>query len=99
MTFVENTIDEVDDAQPSVKGEPPPIYRIYGGSKIPVSSSVGKVFKRKYDAAKKAYEHIYGLWEEAFKYYNNDQSRMMTTTRGIFKRGDGTENVILSNLN
>lgn len=99
MAFVDNDAVAESEATPLPQKEAPPIYRIYEGSKIPVSSSVGKVFKRKYDAAKKAYEHIYGLWEEAFKYYNNDQSRTLETPRGIFKRGDGTENIILANLN
>lgn len=101
MTFVDQdtAIEDVGNEPAAPVKEAPPIYRVYVGSKIPVSSSVGKVFKRKYDAAKKAYEHIYGLWEEAFRYYNNDQSRMMQTSRGIFKRGDGTENIIMSNIN
>lgn len=98
MTFV-------DDAQTDSEAETEkvetaqPLFRIYEKSRIPVGKSIGKMFQKKYLAAQKAYEHIYSIWEEAFKYYNNDQSRTIQTTRGIFRRGDGTDNIVFSNLN
>lgn len=98
MTFV-------DDAQTDAEEEPEavettqPLYRVYEKSRIPVGRSIGQMFKKKYLAAQKAYEHVYAIWEEAFKYYNNDQSRTMQTTKGVFRRGDGTDNLVFSNLN
>lgn len=94
-------VDDIASGEPvPAKSETvQPLYQVYEGSRIAVSSSVGKAFKRRLDAAVKAYEHINLIWEECFKYYNNDQTRAQTTMRGIFKRGDGTENIVFSNLN
>lgn len=76
-----------------------PLYRIYEGSRIAVSRQVGKSFKRKMEASLAAHDALYLIMEEIFKYYNNDHTKTQTTQRGVFKRGDGTENVIFSNLN
>jgi hypothetical protein len=92
--FDVNTVGEVHD-QP----QPQPLYRIYEGSKVAISKSVGKVWKNKVDAAKKAYDVINNFWEEAFRYYNNSQNKANMTPRGVFHRGDGTENIVFSNLN
>ena len=76
-----------------------PLFQIYEGSRIAVGKAVGKMCQRKVEAAQAAYEHVYNIWEEVFRYYNHDQSRTQNTPRGIFKRGDGTENIVFSNLN
>lgn len=81
------------------ESEPEQLYRIYSGSKIPISRQVGIMWKRKFDAAMKAYESTHAAWNQVFQYYNNDQTKSMDTPRGVFKRGDGTENVVYSNLN
>src|SRR5439155_388478 len=88
---VSHTTEADDTAQP--------LYRIYKDSRLPVGKAIGKMMKKRYDAAKKAYEHVYSVWEEAFRYYNNDHMSSMNTTKGLFKRGDNTENVIFSNTN
>lgn len=76
-----------------------PVYRIYEGSRIAISSSVGKLWQRKINAAVKAYEQVAIVWDEVFKYYNNNQNKPIESSRGTFKRGDVTENVVFSNLN
>lgn len=74
-------------------------YRIYAGSRIAVGSGTGKWWKRLYDASTKAYEDIWNVWDQVYGYYNNHQNATQDTPRGVFKRGDGTENVVYSNIN
>lgn len=101
----EDTIPEGDDifdvdAQ-EVKEEkaPEPLFRIYKGSKIAVSRSLGKMWQSKRDAAIAAYDAIYEAWNQSFAYYNNNQNKTLDTPRGTFRRGDSTENIVYSNLN
>jgi hypothetical protein len=88
-------------AEPEKQGppQPQPLYQIYEGSKIVVSKQVGKYWKNKYDAAIRAYEEIRIAWEEIYRYYNHSQNKPIQTPRGIFHRGDSSENIIFSNLN
>lgn len=90
-------IDKMDE--PDSKSEEQPLYRIYPGSRIPVSRSVGVAWRQKFDATKATYEVIEREWDEAYKYYNNTQTKGVETPRGVFKRGDSTENVVYSNIN
>lgn len=92
---------DIDEALKPVKPkvEKQPLFQIYEGSRIAVGKAVGKMCQRKVEAANAAYEHVYNIWEEVFRYYNHDQSRTQNTPRGVFKRGDGTENIVFSNLN
>jgi hypothetical protein len=77
-----------------------PLYQIYEGSKVVVSKQVGKYWKNRYDASLKAYEEIRLAWEEVYRYYNHSQNKTtMGSPRGVFRRGDSTENIIFSNLN
>src|SRR5258705_5019114 len=85
-------------ANPVVE-EAQPLYQIYEGSKVVVSKQVGKYWKNRYDAALKAYEEIRNSWEEVYRYYNHSQNKSSQTPRGLFHRGDSTENIIFSNLN
>lgn len=79
--------------------EAQPLYQIYEGSKVVVSKQVGKYWKNKYDASLKAYEEIRLAWEEVYRYYNHSQNKSQQGPRGLFRRGDSTENIIFSNLN
>ncbi len=90
---------DVDAARDKEPEAPAPLYRVYKGSKIAVSKSTGKFWKMKHDAATAAYEQIWEMWNFAFQYYNNNQGKSLESTRGIFKRGDSTENIVYSNLN
>lgn len=101
---VDNTdvfdVDSLDKPKGS-KGRkaPEPLYRVYKDSRIPISKAVGTLWKKRFDAALTAYDLIYGAWNESFKYYNNNQTKQLMTTRGVFHRGDSTENIVYSNLN
>lgn len=97
--------DDLPDVDGLAEGkvEPPesvqPLYQIFEGSRIAVGSATGKMWRRKIDAAMAAYEHMYVVWEDCFKYYNNDQNKDSGGPDGNFHRGDGTENIVFSNLN
>jgi hypothetical protein len=101
--FDTDTVDvDVGDSNASPSRgskEPAPVYRVYEGSRIAISSSVGKLWQRRINAAVKAYEQVAIIWDEVFKYYNNNQGKPIDSSRGMFKRGDVTENVVFSNLN
>lgn len=90
-----------DPDMPSGEAPAPlqPLYQIYEDSRIAVGRNVGKMWKRRIDAAIKSYEETYNIWNTVFQYYNNNQMKVMTTPRGQFTRGDCTENIIFSNLN
>lgn len=91
-------VDRMDE-KPKKEEAPDELFRIYPGSRIPVSRSVGVAWKQKFDATKATYETIEREWDEAYKYYNNTQTKGVETPRGVFKRGDSTENVVYSNVN
>lgn len=101
--MAENDIYEPEDteaeAAAAAREAAQPLYRIFEGSRIAISRNVGKMWKQKFDAANTAYEFIRKYHEEVFAYYNNSQDKDMETPRGRFRRGDGTENVVFSNLN
>lgn len=108
MTYPENPTEgndqtdlfDPDAVQEEKKPEQPqPLYQVYADSKIIISKQVGIYWKNKYDAAVKAYDEIRIIWEEVFRYYNHSQNKSIQTPRGLFKRGDSTENIIFSNLN
>lgn len=83
----------------AVVEEEQPLYRVYADSRVAIGRGVGPAWKRKIDAAIAAYEHVLLMWDETLRYYNNDQGKTATTPRGNFTRGDGTENIVFSNLN
>ena len=105
MTFTDindtdaTDVDDTSSAPSKSKNEPAPVYQIYEGSRIAISSSVGKLWQRRVNAAIRAYEQVTVMWDEIFRYYNNNQGRAIESSRGVFKRGDVTENVVFSNLN
>lgn len=93
-------VPELDDTTAPQSPEPDqPLYRVYEDSRLAISSAVGKVWKNKLDAALKAYADVMDVWTTVIQYYNNDQTKIHQSPRGVFKRGDNTENVIFSNLN
>lgn len=108
MADVEDQVPEGDDTDvfdvdgmdvPEKEEAPEPLYRVYKGSKIAVSKSTGKMWRNRYDAAVNAYDQILEMWNQSFMYYNNNQGKDLETPRGVFKRGDSTENIVYSNLN
>jgi hypothetical protein len=90
--------EEAEDAGKKVVPAQP-LFRIFEGSKIAISKSIGKMWKQRFDAAIKAYDPIVRVWDTVFRYYNNNQDKNLETPRGVFTRGDETENVVFSNVN
>jgi hypothetical protein len=76
-----------------------PPYQMYPESKIPVSKSFGSLWRTKIEAANKTNELINEAWEQCFAYYNNHQSKASESSKGVFQRGDVTENIVYSNVN
>jgi hypothetical protein len=93
--------DFIDGKQPkeSTKKKEPPIYQVYPDSKVPVTKAYGSLWRTMIDSALKANELIHDAWEQAFAYYNNHQVKMSDSSKGVFSRGDVTENVVYSNVN
>jgi hypothetical protein len=89
------------------------VYQVVGDAAIPVSKSLGSVWKSRKDLSAKKRERL-GLpkaWDTAIRYYHNDQSKHRVETgsgldRGGIARGIGsnvlldfaeTENIIFAN--
>ena len=83
------------------KSEKPevPVYQVYPESRVPVSKAYGQIWKTKIEATQKANELVYEAWEQCFSYYNNHQNKTSESSKGVFTRGDVTENIIYSNIN
>lgn len=97
------TVVDLDELEPKdtpkAKEEDVP-YRIFEGSRIPVSRALGKMWSQRIELAQAANDIVYQSWEEVLRYYNNDQVKENRDTPvGRFRRGDGTENIIFSNVN
>lgn len=97
----EDLIPEEEDRPASrpQKDADQPLYRIYAGSKLPVGKAVGPMWDKRIQAAITAQDSVLTVWEECFRYYNFHHRMELQTDRGTFRRGDGTENVIHSNVN
>lgn len=95
---------DIEEEVPGLKEEEvvekqEPLYRVYKGSRIAVGKGTGKMWKQRLDAALVAYGDVYKAWEEAYRYYNNSQTKTVVGPRGVFNRGDSTENIVYSNTN
>jgi len=96
---------ELFDVDEYINGKQPepdkkiPAYQMYPDSRIPVTKAFGSLWRNKLDAALTANELIYESWEQCFAYYNNHQNRVSGSSKGVFSRGDVTENVVYSNVN
>jgi len=88
----------VNGKAPEQKREVPP-YQMYPDSVIPVTKAFGSLWRNKLDAALSSNELIYESWEQCFAYYNNHQNKVSGSSKGVFSRGDITENVVYSNVN
>jgi len=76
-----------------------PVYQMYPASRIPVSKAFGSLWRTKIEAATRANELIFEAWEQCFAYYNNHQVKAQESSKGVFQRGDATENIVYSNVN
>ena len=89
----------LEGEQPVEEKKPVPPYQMYPDSRIPVTKAFGALWKNKLDAALTANELVYESWEQCFAYYNNHQNKVSGSSKGVFSRGDVTENVVYSNIN
>lgn len=94
--MIDRKASGLSEAEPQ---QPQPAYQIYEGSRIAVSRALGPRWEKVYEATRATYQDIYLSWDEAFRYYNNNQAQAQDTPRGIFKRGDSSENLVFSNIN
>ena len=51
-----------------------PSYKAVGDSKIPVSAHQGKVWRARMQSGIKKVDEVSDAWDEAIRYYSNDQS-------------------------
>ena len=97
---IESALGESMRADDGAKVEP--LYRMISDQKIPVSKATGKLWQgRKTLGCKVMEEKYYRAWDEAMAYYNHDHTGIdgdMVTTKGMFSKGDETENVVFSNV-
>ena len=85
-----------------------PSYRVIGDSKVPVSKATGKVWKSRKAFAEKVVGGIRDSWEEAIRYYDNDQlghripedhaSGNLAGNQRLNNNITETENVIFANV-
>ncbi len=111
---VEDTIDRSLD-QPtrsqraSTARKTQPSYKILPGSKIPVAKAYGKTWKGRRDLAAQVQSEVSAAWQEAIRYYENDQSahrdgdaRHQSTSQGrasqLNDRITETENIVFANV-
>jgi hypothetical protein len=88
----------------------PPVYRVLPGSRIPVSSKRGSVWKSRKATATKQMADMTDAWDEAIRYYNHDQSdhrdgqdvgqaNNRYVARRLNDKHSATENIVFSNIN
>lgn len=100
------------DGMPPNDGIPAvlPVYKVLPGSRVPVSSKRGKVWKARKDTGQKAMSDLIDAWDECIRYYSHDQSDHRDGTdnrtsgnRHIARRLNelfsSTENVVFANVN
>lgn len=107
---VERAVNEaVGDTEPKTTKRPP-TYRVVGKSKIPVSKSTGALWKLRKGAAEASMKDMRSAWDEAIRYYDNDQSEHRTdgmvgtsgnarNSRRLKDQWSETENIVFANVN
>jgi len=86
-----------------------PAYRVLKGSKIAVSKMRGKLWKSRHKAVTVAMKDSIASWDEAIRYYNNDQSdhrdgndngvsNNRILARRLNERTSSSENIVFSNI-
>ena len=109
---IEKALEKSGAGRKKKKEETGPIYRMVGSTKIPVSKAMGKVWCSRKDqaVAKRKSSGLDEAWDEALRYYNNDQMshRQGTTGKASGNRGASrrlndhwseTENIVFANTN
>lgn len=100
------------DLEQGTKEDKKPIYKKIGSTRIPTSRHVGKMWKARRENAlqKRRENNVERAWDEAIKYYNNDQLNHRDENDGdrpgnkrvtskIGERFGETENIVYANAN
>lgn len=105
---VEKMIDESIGQEPAPKRtKKEPTYRMIGANKVPVAKSHGAIWKSRRSAGMKAMENAKERWDEAIRYYENDQQGHrvsggdvgnVVSTQRLNNRVTETENIVYSNV-
>lgn len=108
---VDKQIDVVDGTITKEEADTPEyerVYQVYENTRIPVSKSMGKLWKMRWQECKRLMEHNgdKDRWDEAIKYYQNDQGgragkRMRLSEIGTGKAHEykfGSENIVFANV-
>ena len=104
---IETNIDKsIGASRPKKKRQP--TYQIVGESKIPVAKSAGKLWKSRLKQAEKLNRDVNDAWEEAIRYFDNDQTAHRLPTdhaagnlignQRLNNNITETENVVFSNI-
>lgn len=104
IDVVDGTITQEEANAPEYE----PMYRVFENTRIPVSKSVGKLWKMRWQESKRMMEHNgdKDRWDEAIKYYQNDQGgragkRIRLSELGTGKSHEykyGSENIVFANV-
>lgn len=105
---IDRQLDEAVGNKPKSTSRRPPVYKVVGSSKIPVSKSYGKIWESRRDNTVKVNESLKKAWEEAISYFLNDQTPHRDSSenksgnlRGNQRLNDNiteTENVVFANV-
>ena len=104
---IARSIGEEPPSQKKVKT--PPVYKVVGESKVPVAKAAGAVWKSRKEASLKKQKQVSGAWDEAVRYFMNDQTSHRT--EGVVNRSGNntgakklnrsiteTENIVYANV-
>lgn len=99
---------DVNAVQKKKEFEAAPTYKMIGASKIPVSKYTGSLWRSRRDAGKKKIKDEVERWNEACRYFDNDQYFHRTPREGTSSNLDvsmrrnkihsETENIVYANI-
>lgn len=107
---IDKQIDVVDGTMTQAEADAPeyqPVYQVYEGTRIPVSKTMGKMWSMRFKECKRLLNHSgdKDRWDEAIRYYQNDQGgqggkrhRLSELGSGkAHERKFGSENIVFAN--
>lgn len=104
---LESALSKSGAGVPKGAAQNEPIYRVLPGSKIPVSKHAGALWASRKDQGLRARSNSENCWNEAIRYYENDQTSTRTgrnntagnqlNTTALNSQWSETENVVFAN--
>lgn len=109
QTVFEDIDEQLGNPKSKKKGSYEPLYKMKGESAIPVSKHEGAVWEGRMKCGLKVVEKARDCWQEAIKYYNNDQMGHRVASTGDYSGNvvganrlsplhTETENIVFSNV-